>query len=760
MIDNAAMTKLIFDIFDFESRKLETSELLLRFGEELKLIFGIDRVEAKLLEKGVALSPAEEYAANTMKQTIDNRLSDYSSFKELADLARAGYKSCAILPVVANSRSICVIKLISKQEEKFDKNVANALLISTMVVGSQVSWRSEQEKSINLAKYFDAAFNSMMPQLLMDIGGGIIKANKSMLMLLNANSTEILGKNVRSFFEIDAAAIGALKKGGAAETRLVGKGERRFKVSSGEVNDKMLHVTFYETTQLREMEERAKLLSFSNYESLLMLDPKMNIVWASDNVEKVTRLQKNGIIGRQLLDMVVDRERLVSGIKKMGNGIYTDSARVNIGNGVFQDLKLSLFANQMYGLSCIVVNNSLESSFRSIERNFDELVKLSGDAIVFLDQLGYVQRLNKSAENLFGYREQELVGGPATMLYATKEGQEAFVRSLSIAKQDTTVGNVYAVMKGRKPDAFIPCDTSIKGMTDQDGKPVGYVVVYRELLTKRALEETQDALDEKEKLIDKVEAESDLKTQFIYNISHDLKTPITNIKGFSTLLYNGTLGEVNEEQKGYVKIIIDESDRLMELIKQILDVAKLSSGKIKLELQPIDFRKLGDNPSIKALEEVAAGKGVLFSWNVDYDVGEVNMDPNRIMQVIINLIGNAIKFTDHGSITINIFKKGKSVRVEVKDTGIGIGREDQRKLFRKFYQVHRKDLTMQERSGTGLGLSIVKEIVSLHKGRLGVNSEPGKGSTFWFTIPLDIKKKKPKEQKEQAQPEENKEQQG
>ncbi|HVA83152.1 MAG TPA: PAS domain-containing sensor histidine kinase [Candidatus Aquilonibacter sp.] len=752
MIDNAAMTKLIFDIFDFEGRKLENSELLLRFGEELKLIFGIDKVETKILDKSAALSPAEEYVANTMKQMIDNRLSDYSSFKELADLAKAGYKSCAIIPVVANGKSICAIKLLSKQEEKFEKNVANALLISAMIVGSQVSWRAEQEKSVNLAKYFDAAFNSVVPQFLIDTNGAIIKANKSMLMSLSANSMDIVGKNVKAFFEIDAPAINALRRGGAAETRRVGKAERRFKVSASEVNEKIVHVTFYETTQLKEMEERAKLLSFSSYESLLMLDPKMNIVWASDNVDKVMRSQKNSIMGRQLLDMVVDRERLVAGIKKMGSGVYTDSARMNMGNGVFQDLKLSIFANEMYGLSCIVVNNSLESSFRSIERNFDELVRLSGDAIVFLDQLGYVQRLNKSAENLFGYREQELVGGPATMLYSTKQDQDTFVRSLSIAKQDTTIGNIYAVMKGRKPDAFIPCDTSIKSMIDQDGKPAGYVVVYKELLTKRDLEETHDALEEREKLIEKVEAESDLKTQFIYNISHDLKTPITNIKGFSTLLYNGTLGEVNEEQKGYVKIIIDESDRLMELIKQILDVAKLSSGKIKLELQPIDFRKLGDNPSIKALEEVAAGKGVLFSWNVQYDVGEVNMDPNRIMQVLINLIGNAIKFTDHGSITINIFKKGKSVRVEVKDTGIGIGREDQRKLFRKFYQVHRKELTMQERSGTGLGLSIVKEIVSLHKGRLGVNSEPGKGSTFWFTIPLDIKKKKPKEPKEPQQP--------
>ncbi|MDE1846239.1 MAG: PAS domain-containing protein [Candidatus Micrarchaeota archaeon] len=757
MIDNAAMTKLIFDIFDLESKRLESAELLSRFGEELRLIFGIDKVETKLVEKAGGVSPAEEYVVNTMKQMIDNRLSDYSSFKELVDSFKAGYKSCAIIPIVANSRCICVIRLLSKQEEKFEKNVANALQISSMIVGSQISLRIEQEKSISVAKYFDAAFNSIVPQFLIDTSGTVIKANKSMLVLFNSNARDLIGKNVKELFAIDANLIAGLRKGMVAETMIVGRKDRKFNISSSEVSEKILHITFYETTELREMEERAKLLKYSNYESLLMLGPKTNIIWASDNVDKIMRSQKNGILGRQLLDMVVDKERLIAGIGKLGSGVYTDSARINLGNGVLQDVRLSIFANEMYGLSCIVANNALESSFRSIERNFEEIVRLSGDAIIFVDQLGYVQRLNKTAENLFGYREQELVGGPATMLYSTKADQDSFAHYLGMAKQEGMVGSLFAVMKGRKPDSFIPCDIGIRSMLDQDGKLVGYVMVYRELLTKRELEEAQEALGENERLIEKLEEESELKTTFIYNISHDLKTPITNIKGFSTLLHNGTLGEINEEQRGYVKIIIDESDRLMELIKQILDVAKLSSGKIKLDLQPVDFRKLGENPSIKALEEVAAGKGVLFSWTVEYDVGEVSMDPNRIIQVFINLIGNALKFTEHGSISVHIFKKGKSIRVEVKDTGIGIGREDQRKLFRKFYQVNRKELTVQKDAGTGLGLSIVKEIVSLHNGRLGVNSEAGKGSTFWFTIPLNPKKKRPKEIKEQ-QVEEKKDQ--
>ncbi|MGI0141720.1 MAG: ATP-binding protein [Candidatus Micrarchaeales archaeon] len=747
MLENAAMTKLIFDIFDLERKKLETGDLLNRFGEELKFIFAVDKAEAKALDRANSVSPAEEYAINTMKPLVDNRLSDYSSFKEFVDYFNSGYKSCIIFPVVANGKTLSIIKLLSKQEEKFDTNITNALTISTMILGYQIAGKIEQEKSVNVAKYFDAAFNSIVPQFLIDSAGSIIKANKNMLIMFNASTRDVIGKNVKDFFEIDANMLASLKKGIMAETKIKGKGDRLFKISSSAVNEKIMHITFYETTEMRDLEEKMKVLKYSNSEALMTMDQQGKILWASDNIDRILKLEKNALLGVQLPGMVVDKEKLKKGIDGISNGTYTDSARINIGNGVYQDVKLTIFKNNMYGLSCIVANNPYETSYKNIERNFEELVKMSGDAILFIDQLGYVLRLNKSAENIFGYREDEIIGSPASLLYMDEE-QDKFVRSLAMAKQEGIVGNIFSMMKGKKPDLLIPCDQSIRSVQDQDGNLAGYVIVSKELRTKRELEEAEDLLDQKERLVEKLESESELKSQFIFNISHDIKTPITNIKGFSTLLFNGELGKVNDEQKGYIKIIIDESDRLMDLIKQILDVAKLSSGKVKLELQPVDLKKMGDNPSIKAQEEVATGKGLMFSWNVDYSVGEVNVDPNRIIQVFVNLITNAVKFTEHGSIMVNIFRKGRSVRVEVKDTGIGISKEDQRKLFKKFYQVHRTELTVQQGSGTGLGLSIVKEIVNLHGGRMGVNSEIGKGSVFWFTLPISGKQRKERKQKE------------
>ncbi|MDE1856044.1 MAG: PAS domain-containing protein, partial [Candidatus Micrarchaeota archaeon] len=556
--DDSAMTRLMLDIFDLEGRRSDSDELLRGFGDRLRVTFGLDSVEAKVVEKG-AISPAEEFAINTMKPFVDNRLSSYSQFKELVDSFNLGYKSCAIVPIASNGKALAVMKILSKREERFDGDILGALSVSTMVVGSQMASKMEQEKSVSVAKYFDAAFNSVVPQALIDSAGAIVKANKSMLILFSASTKEMAGRNIRELFEIDANMLAALRGGRTAETKIANRGDRRFKVSSGAVNEKIMHIAFYETTELRDLEERMKMLKYSGYEALLMMDPKTKILWVSDNVEKVAKFNRDSIIGKKLLDLVIDRGKLAATIGALGNSVVTDSARVSIGNGNYQDMRISLFKNDLYGLSCILVNNAVENAYKTIERNFDELVKLSGDAILFVDQLGYIQRMNKSAENILGYREQEIVGSPANMIYSTQQEQDRFLRWLADTRQQGAINNVFAMLKTRKPDTAIPCEISIRSFYDQDGNLSGYVVVARELQTKRALEVAEDQLDEKERMIDKLGEESELKSQFIFNISHDIKTPITNIKGFASILKNGEHGQLNSEQKEYIGIIMNES---------------------------------------------------------------------------------------------------------------------------------------------------------------------------------------------------------
>lgn len=186
----------------------------------------------------------------------------------------------------------------------------------------------------------------------------------------------------------------------------------------------------------------------------------------------------------------------------------------------------------------------------------------------------------------------------------------------------------------------------------------------------------------------------------------------------------------------------------MLVIQQILDAAKLEAEKVKLELKEVDLH-MENSPSIKALEESARNKGLGFKWSVAYDVPKITADPNRLIQVFVNLIGNAIKFTEKGGINVVIERKNKrNILCKITDTGIGINEDDKKKLFRrKFYEAAKKELVQQPGAGTGLGLSITRDIVKLHSGKIGFDSIPGKGSTFWFTLPIN-----PKQKRRDAQP--------
>ena len=316
---------------------------------------------------------------------------------------------------------------------------------------------------------------------------------------------------------------------------------------------------------------------------------------------------------------------------------------------------------------------------------------------------------------------------------------------MAIARKSGIVTDMFANMLAKGGDYLVPFKLSIKMVNNDYSSSTSFLIIGKELATKMQAEEQREGLDRMARELERYKAESDLKTQFIYNISHDLKTPITNIKGFSKLLYKGEFGALTDEQKGYLSIIMDELDRLMNLIGQILDVAKLSSGNVNLDLQTVNFNDLLKNPSIRAFEEVCKAKGLYFKVNVGYDAPEITADPNRLIQVLVNLIGNAVKFTEKGGIEVNVSrtsKRSRSIRIVVKDTGIGINKDDKNKVFKKFYQLQRKGLTKQEGSGTGLGLSITKEIVNLHGGQTGVDSEQGKGSEFWFRLPFNPKPKK------------------
>ena len=717
------------------------AELMKRFSAKMQSVSGVDSAIVKELTVESKRGNFEEFIFNTRKPYVDNSLSDYSAFPELIEYYNKGYKSCMVLPISAYERKFGLLILLSKQEEAFGGNAISDAVVMAEAVGNAALFLSEKEKSVNLAKYFDASFNAAVPQALIDKNGNIVKANKGYANLFDYSVKEAIGKSFINNFKLGEREMKELLAGVPLNTRTVDG--RLFAIRGSTVNERLTHLLIQDITAHENLESRLETAQKSRSEVFITMDNGFKITWMSSNAEVVLGIIPDEVIGVNFTDMVKDGSSLTAALSGTADTEYSANVRLSIGNGMNADMKAYLYrrGNSIYG----ILSKEHERYFKELNSTFEQVIGISNDAVIRIDESGMITQVNKSFEKILKYTQEEVYGKPITNIYDTSGGQK-LSSYISMAKKSGIVTDMFANMHAKNSDELVPFKFSIKRINEGYSSNMSFLIIGTELATKMRMEDLEDEIERKVREAQKYKAESDLKTQFINNISHDLKTPITNIKGFSKLLYKGEFGELNEDQKGYLKIIMDELDRLMNLIGQMLDVAKLSSGKVVLDLQQVNFNELLNNPSIKAFEEVCKAKGLYFKTHVDYDVPEIIADPNRLIQVLVNLIGNAVKFTEKGGIEVvvtRVSKNSKYVNVAVIDTGIGIPKEEKKKVFGKFFQVpHRDNLKMQEGAGTGLGLSITKEIVTLHGGRVNVESEPGKGSTFWFRIPFSAKTKK------------------
>lgn len=218
---------------------------------------------------------------------------------------------------------------------------------------------------------------------------------------------------------------------------------------------------------------------------------------------------------------------------------------------------------------------------------------------------------------------------------------------------------------------------------------------------------------------------------FIAQIGHEIRTPLNAIKGFGDLLIDETFGPLNEQQNKYLGKMLSSSDKLLEIVNQILDWAKLESGQVVLQLEPIDLYYLVKEVE-NLLEVKAAVKQISLTSQVEKGT-MITADMARLREVIINLVGNALKFTDeHGKVKVSVQQNDEQVLIIVEDNGRGISQERLEQLFQPFSKG-------QERRGdeksTGLGLWICRSIIELHQGRIWVKSEEEQGSTFYVSLP-------------------------
>jgi signal transduction histidine kinase len=242
-------------------------------------------------------------------------------------------------------------------------------------------------------------------------------------------------------------------------------------------------------------------------------------------------------------------------------------------------------------------------------------------------------------------------------------------------------------------------------------------------------------------LFEQVREANDAKTEFMNIASHELKIPMTSIKGYTKLLQMGAGGTLSEQQDDFLQIIINSVDRMARLVNDLLDVSRIEAGRIRLEITDVQMRDV-INEVIKAVRTQIDRKKQNLTLDMPDDLPELRADYTRMVQITTNLISNAYKYTPEGgdiSIAAKFFNNGEvdSISVTVKDTGYGMSEEDQEQLFTNFFRS--ADQNIRDEPGTGLGLSITKNIIESHGGELTFESELGKGSSFTFTLPLVCK---------------------
>lgn len=381
-------------------------------------------------------------------------------------------------------------------------------------------------------------------------------------------------------------------------------------------------------------------------------------------------------------------------------------------------------------------------------QRFRALLEAAPDAIVKVDPSGHIVLMNRATETLFGYTRDELLGQPVEILVpAASRGAHIGQRTGYWKNPQTRpMGRGLTLSGVRKDGTEFPVEISLSPI--DAGGEMRVVAIIRDVAERRRIEQEMRAMEDRfnrelknknaelEKRNREVEEADRLKSEFLASMSHELRTPLHTIIGFSQLLMEEIQGPLNEKQQRFVNHIHHDSQHLLELINDILDLSKIESGS--LELQRETFRARAEMKNIlEGVQQTAESKSIDLTLTAPEDYA-LHADIRRFREVLLNLLSNALKFTPRGgSVAVSMSPASEPgfCRFAVRDTGVGIAPEQLDAIFDKFYQVG--STTKGVREGTGLGLAITKHIVELHGGQIRVDSSPGRGSCFSFTMPLD-----------------------
>jgi PAS domain S-box-containing protein len=513
--------------------------------------------------------------------------------------------------------------------------------------------------------------------------------------------------------------------------------------------------------------EQALLESERKYRQLVENANSIILRWSSEG--QITFLNEFGqrffgysaseILGRHVLDTIVpptesggrDLRRLMERIcadpeafeQSINENMRRNGERVWVAwtNRIEHDT-----AGQVVGIlsvgTDITARKRAEEGLRQSEEQFRLIMENLADLVAVLDLDG--RRLYNSPSYQSILSDPEKLRGSYSFEEVHPEDklrvQQAFAETVR-----TGVGQrlEYRLVDPSGRTRHIESQGSI--IRDAQGRVMQVLVVSRDVTERRQAEEAIRELNaglerrvaertaELAVARDRAEAADRLKSAFLATMSHELRTPLNSIIGFTGILLQGLAGPLNAEQLKQLEMVRDSARHLLALINDVLDISKIEAGQIEIDSAPFDLRE-SIYKVVSTLAPFANKKQLLLVVQAPPEVGQVTSDRRRVEQILLNLLNNALKFTEHGQVTLTAEIRSGVARISVTDTGMGIKPEDQARLFQPFRQLD-TGLTRQH-EGTGLGLAICKRLVERLGGVIWVESQRGMGSTFWFTLPV------------------------
>jgi len=509
--------------------------------------------------------------------------------------------------------------------------------------------------------------------------------------------------------------------------------------------------------ELREQQTYTRSLIESNIDALMTTDPLGIITDVNRQMCEVTGRSGEELIGTPFKNYFTDPQRAEEGIRrvlaedKVTN--YELTLRGRDGRESVVSYNATTFKSadgKLRGVFAaardITEQKGLEGQITLRNQELTEATSFLNNvlessteySIIAKDLQGNILTWNEGARRNYGYTAEEMVGKGNTSLLHTPE-DIASGRVQALFEEALATGKAEGVFERRRKngDRFT-ASVSMTLRRDAAGNPIGYLLISKDITEQKQLEEQLRRKNEElEEQYRRVQEANRLKSEFLANMSHELRTPLNAIIGFSELMFDGKAGAMAPDHKEYIGDILTSSRHLLQLINDVLDLAKVEAGKMEFSPEPVQLGKLVSEVR-DVVRTLIAKRRVKLVAEIAPEVGNIIADPGKLKQVLYNYLSNALKFChEGGEVTVRARPEGPAhFRLEVEDRGIGIKPEDLGRLFVEFQQL---DASIAKKyQGTGLGLALTKRIVEAQGGRVGVSSEYGQGSVFYAILPREL----------------------